>query len=157
MTTQWLKTFSQFSKLNVFTEQSSTDCRFNIESLHMITDTDGYNYLVLNYSITNLTNTKLDLSAFSKNGYAPPQLTDYSTGVELERCYSLSSECELAYSEIISQEYILSELRPEETRKETCIYKIYNTESDILLMIEPISYVTSEVYDVSIIRLYSFD
>lgn len=129
--------------------ENSVDYRIDIGGLKMITDTDGYNYIVLNYSVTCLADTKIKLPSWV------PSLEQ--NGSKLERYYSLSDECEQAYADILKgQPGNPLDLRPGETDEVTLIYEIYDTTSNITLLLSPVTYITSQKYEVSIVREYSF-
>lgn len=133
--------------------KDSTDYSVDIKSLHMIKDTDGYNYLVLNYSVKNETNQKIEMGMWSGIGSAKV----VQNGTSLDSYHDLSRESEEAYADILTGSTLLpTELRPYEVRDITAVYEVYDLSSDITVMFSPISYVKGTEEQVSIVRRFSF-
>lgn len=133
--------------------KDSTDYSVDIKSLHMIKDTDGYNYLVLNYSIKNETNQKIEMGMWSGIGRAKV----LQNGTSLDRYHYLSRESKEAYAGILTGSSLSpTELRPYEVWDITNVYEVYDLSSDITVMFSPISYVTGTEEQVSIVRRFSF-
>lgn len=121
----------------------------SIDGLYLISDTDGYDYLVLTYTVRNqLLNAKVETDIGSINLV--------QNGEKLNRYFNLSEECQEAYSDIISDDAVPNELRPDETRTETKIFEVYDTTSDIQLKISP-DYYYGDDPDRLILQEYSFD
>ncbi len=120
-----------------------------VDGLYMISDTDGYKYLVLTYTVRNqLINAKVETGIGS--------IKLIQNGENLEAYFKLSEECKVAYSDIMSNDWVPNELRPNETRTETEIFEVYDTTSDIQLKISP-DYYYGDDPDKLILMEYSFD
>lgn len=134
--------------------KDSIDYSVDIKSLHMIKDTDGYNYLVLNYSVKNETNQKIEMNRWS-SGIGSAKVVQ--NGTSLDSYHYLSRESEEAYADILTGSTLLpTELRPYEVRDITEVYEVYDLSSDITVMFSPISYVAGTEEQVSIVRRFSF-
>lgn len=129
------------------TIKNSTEFSMDIESLHLITDEDGYNYLVLNYSITNLTNKKINPD------FKLPWIEQ--NNIQLDEGF-LSKKCEKKYRKIIDDNYVFRDIRPHETIKDTRIFEVYDTTSDVYVYISEHSLIVGEEYNGAIVRQFSF-
>ena len=123
---------------------------FNVDGLYMISDIDGYNYLVLTCTVRNpLLDEEVELNFSSINLIQNDK--------RLEIYGELSEECKEAYSSIIINSFMLPhELRPGETKTTSYIYKIYDTTSDVYLKISP-SFYFADNPEKLLIQQYSFE
>jgi len=123
-----------------------------IDSVCIIEDEERYNYLVLKYSVTNLTNSKLEIGAA---GIGPGSPSIEQNNNYLSPYFELSEKCKTAYGDIITDEHIPHFLRPHETASEIIIYKISDTQTPIRVCFSPVSYVIGKKYESSFVRDYS--
>lgn len=143
---------------------NSTDYRVDIEGLWIIEDSDGVKFLVATYSVTNLLSDRRISWPISSG---KPDLFQNGDMLNSAGFSDLSDECVEAYDEILRKDYI-SELSPNEKGYSCSIFEIYDTSSEITLLINyNMAYVINSngeyvLYDeraleTDIIRKYSFN